>query len=192
MKYIKRNKLIKEDNEEVIEVDKTDSDSMSKLKERLNDLKDEVNEFNMKKSKLEKIVMDNREGKDISKVIEDIINGNKFLTMYYPVVKKMLNADLLKERIDYYKKLLVERGGDLESSKNLSDPEERQEQEDKINAQIDSIKEKGKDMEEKLKEMEKKVDEEQKDLEKYIDNMKDKFEDDLKKFKVDVEPRKEL
>jgi DNA repair exonuclease SbcCD ATPase subunit len=186
MKYIKRHKLILE-ADDTIEVEQNDSTSISELKERLNDLKDEINEYNMKKSKLEDVVMSNTEGKDISKVVSDIIDENRFLTMYHPVVQKMFEIDALEKRIEYYKQLLSEREGDLKLSANLSDAEERQEQADKLNKQIEDIKTKGKDMQDKLKEMQKQVDEEQKDLAEFIKNAEEKFEEDIKKLQIDVE-----
>lgn len=186
MKYIKRNKIILEANEDTIEIEQKDSTSIAELKERFNDLKEEIDEFEQKRSKLEKVVMDNKEGKDISKVVADIIGDNKFLTMYHPVVKKMADIEALEQRIEYYKQLLSERENDLMLSANLSDPEEKDEQTTKLNGQIEDIKEKGKNMQDQLKEMQKKVDEEKKDLKEYIDNTKKQFEEDIKTLQIDV------
>ncbi len=186
MKYIKRHRLILEADEH-IEVEEKDSTSISELKERLNDLKGEIDVFEQRRGKLEDVVKANKEGKDISSVIEDIIDENRFLTMYHPVVKKMADVELIEERIEYYKQLLTERENDLKLSANLSNPEEREEQAEKLNGQIDDIKEKGKGMEEQLKEMKKQVEDEVKDLKEYIDNMEVKFEEDIKKLKIDVE-----
>jgi len=131
--------------------------------------------------------MDNKEGKDISSVVKDIIDENRFLTMYHPVVKKMADIESTKSRVEYYKQLLSERENDLTLSANLSDPEEKKEQTEKLNNQIDDIKEKGKTMKDKSKEMEDNVEEEKKDLEEFIDNMKKQFEEDIKNLKIDVE-----
>lgn len=186
MKYIKRHKLIVETNDDVIEIEQNDSTSITELKERLNDLKDEIDEFEQRRSKLEKVVMDNTEGKDISKVVEDIIDGNKFLSMYHPVVKKMAKLEALKKKIEYYKQLLSERENDLSLTSNLSDPEEREDQSTKLKGQIEDIKEKGKNMRDQMKEMQKKIEEEKKDLQEYIDNMKKQFEEDINNLEIDV------
>lgn len=189
MKYIKRNKIILEANEDSIEIEQKDSISIAEIKERFNDLKDEIKEFEQRRSKLEKIIMDNTEGKDISKVVEDTIDGNRFLTMYSPIVKKMVDMKALENRIEYYKQLLSERENDLSLSANLSDPEEKQEQTDKLNGQIDDIKEKGKNMQDQIKDMEKKVEEEKEDLKNYIDNIQKQFEEDIKNLEIDVKVR---
>ena len=189
MKYIKRHKLILEADEDIIEIEQKDSTSIAELKERFNDLRDEIDEFEQRRSKLEKVVMDNTEGKDISKVVEDIIDGNRFLTMYHPVVKKMADLEALEKRVEYYKQLLSERENDLNLSKNLSDPEEREEQSNKLNGQIEDIKEKGKNMQDQMKEMQKQVEEEKKDLKEYMDNMEKQFEEDIKNLEINVKVR---
>lgn len=189
MKYIKRHKLIIEANDDTIEIEQRDSTSIAEIKERLNDLKEEIKDFEMRKSKLEKVIMDNTEGKDISKVVDNIVDKNRFLTMYLPVIKKMAELKTTEERIEYYKQLLGERESDLKLSANLSDQEERQEQTDKLSKQIEDIKDKGKSMQDRLKELEKQIEEEKKDLKKYIENLQKQFEEDIKNLKIDVKIR---
>ena len=185
MKYIKRFKLLTEQNDE-IEIGENDSDSIEQLKERLNELKKAISEYKMKRSKLETVVMDNAEDKDISNVIENIVNGNKFLTMYLPIIKKMARIKSLTDRIDYYKELLSERENDLMLTGKLSNPDEKVEQTDKLKGQIGDIKEKSNGMEEDIKDIEKQIQEEEKDLQDYIKNMESKFNDDIRSLKIDV------
>ena len=192
MKYLKRHKLITEEVDEIIEVDDKDVNSITELEERFEELEDEINDFDRRKSKLESVVMNNKENKDISKVVEDIVDGNRFLTMYLSVLNKMASAKKLEDRIDYYSQLLKERESDLNLTSNLSNEEEKEEQKEKLNNQIDDIKEKSKDMTKQLEEIEDKIKDDRKHLEEYMDNLKDKFENDLKKLKIDVSNRDEL
>jgi len=186
MKYIKRHKLVVEGNDDKIEIGGRDTTSIAELKERFNELKDEIKDFDVRKSKLEKVIIDNTDNKDISKVIDDIVDKNRFLTMYLPIVKKMAELKSTEGRIEYYKQLLKERDTDLKLSAKLSDLEERQEQNTKLSKQIEDIKEKGKAMQDRLKELLKQVDEEKKDLKKYIDNMRKQFEEDIRNLNIDV------
>lgn len=186
MKYIKRNKIILESGDDSIKISKTDSNSLSELKDRFNETKEEINVYNQRKTNLEKVITDNVEGMDISDVVKDIIDGNKFLTMYSPIVKKMARIDRVNGRVEYYGELLKERKDDLTLTGKLSDPDEKKEQVSSLKDKIKEIESKIKEMDGQVKETESEIKEDENELSEHIESIKGKFEEDIKELKISL------
>lgn len=180
MKYIKRHKLVREN----ISANQEDSKSVKSLEERFDKLKSDISEFNMKKSNLESTVMNNKDNKDISNVVDKIINDNTFLRKYYSIVSKMKSVQNAKDRVSYYTDLLRNRRSDISMLNRLSDPEERKEQKDKLDNQIKDILEKKRGMEDKVKELDKKIADEKKELDIYMKDLEKSIKDDIKKLEI--------
>ncbi|CAG7580170.1 MAG: hypothetical protein SLAVMIC_00282 [uncultured marine phage] len=169
-----------------LDYEDTEKETVKVATDSLNDLAEQIKDFNNKKSNLEKLVMDNRgeDAKDISKNIEDIImdkdmGRNPFLSMYLTIVEKMRKVANLQDKIDYFNQLENERKGDVTASKNLSDATDREEQQQKLNTQIEDIHDKVREMRNEIDELEKEIAQNKSELDKFKKDSEKDFEEDI-------------
>ena len=181
MKYLKEYKIFEADR--VLDYEDKDKESVKISTDSLNDLAEQIKDFETKAKNLEKLIMDNRgeDAKYISKNIEDIIvdkdmGRNPFLSMYVSIIEKMKRVADMQDKIDYFNQLENERKGDLSAAKNLSDITDREEQQQKLNTQIDDIHEKVGDMRNDIKDLEKDIAQNKSEFDKFKRDAEKDFE----------------
>jgi uncharacterized protein YhaN len=174
-----------------------EKDSIKVAADSLNILIDQIKEFKSKKDNLENLIMNNRgeDQKDISKNIEDIIDDrddgrNKFLAMYVTIVEKMRKVADLQDKIEYFTQLDQERKGDLTASKNLSDVTDREEQQQKLNQQINDITENVKEMEDQIRDLEKEIAQNERDLDNNVKDVEKEFKQNIKDTEWNIQDPK--
>ena len=183
MEYLKTFKIFENDR---LSYEEDDSSSKKLDTDSLNTKIEQIKNFNTRKDNLEKLILSNRgeESKDISKNIEDIIEDtdgvkNPFLSMYVSIVNKMKRIEDMKDKLEYFDKLIKERKSDL-SANLLSDPNDKNEQAEKSNDQIDDINTKVSDMENDIKDLENEIEEDKSDMKDHIKDVENKFKEDVK------------
>lgn len=141
--------------------------------EELERLKKEISKFNSKKGNLERLIVGNigEDKKDISNNVEQIVGENIFLKKWATVMRKEARIKDLELRLEYFDQLHRERTGNLQNVKNLSDPEDRRSQEEKLNNQLSDIKDNVSKIKENIKELENEVKEDKAQLEEYINTL---------------------
>jgi len=183
MEYLKTFKIFENDR---LSYEEDDSSSKKLDTDSLNTKIEQIKNFNTRKDNLEKLILSNRgeESKDISKNIEDIIEDtdgvkNPFLSMYVSIVNKMKRIEDMKDKLEYFDKLIKERKSDL-SANLLSDPNDKNEQVEKLNDQIDDINTKVSDMGNDIKDLENEIEEDKSDMKDHIKDVENKFKEDVK------------
>ena len=184
MEYLKTFKIFENDR---LSYEEDDSSSKKLATDSLNTKIEQIKNFNSRKDNLEKLILSNRgeESKDISKNIEDIIEDtdgvkNPFLSMYVSIVNKMKRIEDMKDKLEYFDKLIKERKSDLSAVNLLSDPNDKNEQAEKLNDQIDDINTKVSDMENDIKDLENEIEEDKSDMKDHIKDVENKFKEDVK------------
>jgi len=184
MEYLKTFKIFENDR---LSYEEDDSSSKKLATDSLNTKIEQIKNFNSRKDNLEKLILSNRgeESKDISKNIEDIIEDtdgvkNPFLSMYVSIVNKMKRIEDMKDKLEYFDKLIKERKSDLSAVNLLSDPNDKNEQVEKLNDQIDDINTKVSDMENDIKDLENEIEEDKSDMKDHIKDVENKFKEDVK------------
>lgn len=184
MRYLKAYKIFENDR---LEYKEDDSDSKKLASESLNKKIDQIKHFNNRKNNLEKLILDNRgeDSKDISKNIEDIIEDtdgvrNPFLGMYVSIINKMKRIEDMKDKLEYFDKLKKERESDLKAINLLSDPNDKNEQKEKLNNQLSDIDENVSDMKDDIKDLEKEIQEDKSKMEDHIKEVENQFKEDVK------------
>lgn len=153
MKYIKRFNLFKKN--ENFEINDSDKPDVKMSKEKLNNLKRKMSEYNSKKASIDNLYKSDKvESYDLEKIVGEE-EKNEFLVSYANIVSMEKRIDNLKEKeskkaieLSSFKDRLSDAESD-ESKKALTD------RVNVITSQISEIKEKIIDLERKLPELEK-------------------------------------
>jgi DNA repair exonuclease SbcCD ATPase subunit len=178
MKYIKnyKNYFLSEN----LETNSDDSQSTKMAKEKLNDLKEKISEYNSKKSKIDNIYKSSKDSEELKRKMDDILGKesqgrNKFLVLYSSIASKKRTIENTKTRINdkeielsrFKQKLKI--GQEAESANRIKE---------RISEIQDSIKENKRKIQEDIKKIS--------DMEKDLSDIIKKSEEDMKKWIEDV------
>lgn len=175
MKYLKRYKAFEESE---FDVSSTDSVDVKVSKDKLNDLKKQISEYNQKKGQIDNVFKRFKDPKQIETEIEKIMgkdNKNPFLVEYTHIAR--LNNDIniqheanIKDKLsldDFNKELGLAKDNDLKKiiQSKISDINNRMSERNK---KIADIKKKSTESEKKHREKMKKMESELRDYIKKI------------------------
>jgi hypothetical protein len=157
-----------------------DNTTLQNTKTRFDTYQKDINEYKTKRPNLEKLVLGNKDNKDIKNDVKRLIGTNKILSMYLPIIniKKSLND--LESKMEYDNTLLNERQKDLQLANTLSDPEDRSSQITKTNEKLKELRDRIKDNEVKLIEINKKLKEEENAFKLKLDKTKKDLQEKIK------------
>jgi ABC-type transporter Mla subunit MlaD len=181
MKLITKYKLFLE----ALNINDDEPEVLKNAKETLNTFEEDLKEFNSKKQQLATLI-ENSDGKDIEKDIENIIGKgderNELLSKYLTILTLRKNILQQQGRLEYFTKMKQQRRENISDINKLSDPEEKKQQMDSLNQQIADLDEKYKSMDNSLKENEKELKDKEKELDDYIKDSKKEMDDALKEL----------
>jgi predicted nucleic acid-binding Zn-ribbon protein len=172
MKYLKNYTLFKEN----FDVEESDEESLKASKEELNKLKDQVSEFNSKKSAIDTLYKSDTD--DIESGLEKILgkdDRNPFLVKYSSISSMKRKVEKLQKKSDdkavelsnFKDRLSIAE--DPESKSGLSEKvKEIESQISDIKSELDEIIKKAPEME---KELEDKIKKSEDDMKKWIENI---------------------
>jgi len=170
---------------ESIEISDHDPNEIKDAKNTLNDFEEDISEFNQKKQSLSNLI-NNSDGKDVSKDIEKIVGKtgekNGLLSKYLTILTLQKNILKQQDRLKYYTELKKQRISNKSEANSLDDPDERKDQIDSLNQQLADINDKSTDMNKKLNDNKKLLKDKEKDLDTYIKDTKKRFDDANKKL----------
>lgn len=171
MKYIKNYQVFKENDN--FETSDTDGADVKMAKEKLNDLKLKISEYNSKKSSIDNLYKSDKvETSDLEKITGKEDDRNPFLVSYSNIASMNRKIENLKER-ENKKNIELSKFKDRLSDASDESKEDISERISEINSQISEIREKISDSEKKLPELEK---EHKEKMSKIEDDMKNWIE----------------
>jgi predicted nucleic acid-binding Zn-ribbon protein len=168
MKYLKRYTLFKED----FEIEDSDEESVKASKEELNKVKNQVSEFNSKKSAIDTLYKSDTD--DIESGLEKILgkdDRNPFLVKYSSIASMKRKVEKLQKKSD-------DKAVELSNFKDRLSIAEDPESKSSLSDKIKEIEEQISDIKSELDEIIKKIPEMEKELEDKIV----KSEDDIKNW----------
>lgn len=168
MKYLKKYQLFKEDDN--FEISDTDEADVKMSKEKLNDLKSKLSDYNSKKSSIDNLYKsDNIDSSDLEKIVGKDDDRNQFLVSYSNIASMSKKIEDLKEK-ENKKAVELSNFKDRLSDANEDSKEVISDKINQIESQISEIKSKITDSEKRLPELEKEHEEK---ISKIEDDMKD-------------------
>lgn len=169
MKYLKNYKYFKED----FEIEETDEEDVKISKEELNKLKDQISEFNSKKSKIDTLYKSDNQDiqSELEKILGDEEDRNPFLLAYS-------NISSMKKKIEDLHIRMNEKAIELSDFKDKLSIAEDNESRTELTSKINEIHQQMTDMKKELDDSIKKVPEMEEELKDKIE----KREEDMKKW----------
>jgi seryl-tRNA synthetase len=169
MKYLKRYTLFKED----FEIEDSDEESVKASKEELNKVKEEISEFNSKKSSIDTLYNSDSENLEdgLKKIIGENDDRNPFLSLYSSIASSKSKIEDLQKKSD---DKAIELSNFKDRLSIAEDPESKSSLSDKIKeieGQISDIKS---ELDEKIKKIP--------EMEKELNDKIVKSEDDIKNW----------
>ena len=169
MKYLKRYTLFKED----FEIEDSDEESVKASKEELNKVKEEISEFNSKKSSIDNLYQsDNDNIEDgLKKIIGENEDRNPFLSLYSSIASSKSKVEKLQKKSD-------DKAIELSNFKDRLSIAEDSESKSSLSDKIKEIEKQISDIKSELDEKVKKIPE----MEKELNDKMLKSENDIKNW----------